>query len=289
MARDDTDPQQSQARARRVAVIIPCHNDGALVGEAVSSLDRGPETELVIVDDGSTDPETRRALDDLARRGVTVLRQENAGLSAARMAGVRATSAPYIYNLDADDLAVSTGLQTMLERLEADPQAAVCFGDYEEFGDSELIRLVPITIDPFRLAFTNEYPVTALFRREALEAAGGWREVGAGYEDWRLWMTLAEQGSRGVHAGRGVLTYRRRLHGERMLGAAKRDHRALYRTLRSEHPRLFAELRAHRRASDLPSLRKLLYPVVYGPRRRFRFERKLKAWLDRLGVWTLRG
>jgi glycosyltransferase involved in cell wall biosynthesis len=289
MATEDARSEDPQAHAPRVAVIIPCYNDGALLREAVSSLAAGLDTEIVVVDDGSTDPQTRQTLDDLARQGVAVVRQQNAGLSAARMAGMGATTAPYIYNLDADDLAVSSGLQTMVERLDADLQAVVCYGDYQEFGDAELIRLVPTTIDPFRLAYTNEYPVTALFRREALEAAGGWRELGSGYEDWRLWMTLAERGCRGVHAGPGVITYRRRLHGERMLGAAKRDHRALYRALRREHPGLFAERRAHRRASSLSMLRKLVYPVLYGPRRRFRFERRVKAWLDRLGVWTMRG
>jgi hypothetical protein len=122
-----------------------------------------------------------------------------------------------------------------------------------------------------------------------LEAVGGWQHLGSGYEDWRLWMTLAERGCHGVHAGTGVLTFQKRLHGERMLGAAKTDHRALYSALRREHPRLFEQVPQHRRASSLSPLRKLLYPIVYGGRRRFRFERRAKAWLDRIGLWTLRG
>jgi len=270
-------------------VIIPCHNDGAFVPEAVSSVKDVKGVELVVVDDGSTDPGTQRVLEDLAEQGIVVLRQDNAGLSAARMAGVRATTAPYVYNLDSDDLGVGSTLELMADHLDADCDTAVCYGDYQEFGDFELIRLVPQTIDPFRLAYTNEYPVTALFRRSALEAVGGWRHLGAGYEDWGLWMALAEHGCRGVHAGPGILTFRKRLHGQRMLGAAKADHRVLYRALRREHPSLFEGLTAHRRASGLSRPRKLLYPVLYGGRRRFRFERRIKAWLDRVGIWTLRG
>ena len=270
-------------------MVIPCYNDGAVLPEAVASV-RGVEgVETVVVDDGSTDEHTRRVLADLTAQGTFVLRQDNAGLSAARMAGVRATSAPYVYNLDADDLAVGQTLRTMAERLDGDPEAAVCYGDYQEFGDHELLRLVPPTIDPLRLAYTNEYPVTAMFRRSVLEAVGGWRHLGAGYEDWGLWMALAERGCRGVHAGPRVLTFRKRLHGTRMLGAAKADHRALYAALRREHPRLFAELPAHRRASELSRARKLLYPVLYGGRRRFPFEQRVKTWLDRAGIWTLRG
>jgi len=282
-------PEDGTTDRPRIAVVIPCYNDGALVPDAVASVAEGEPVELVVVDDGSTEDTARQALEQLRERGVTVLRQENAGLSAARMAGVRATTAPYVYNLDADDLAPPGALAAMADRLDADPEAAVCYGDYEEFGESRLIRRVPRSIDPYRLAYTNEYPVTALFRRTALEDCGGWRHLGAGYEDWGLWMGLAEGGWRGAYAGEGVLTFRRRLHGERMLSAARARHRELYGALRAEHPRLFAQLKEHRVASDMSPIRKLLYPLVYGGRRRLRFERHVKAALDRAGVWTLRG
>jgi glycosyltransferase involved in cell wall biosynthesis len=274
----------------RVAVIVPCFNDGELVVEAVASVGACPEpVELVIVDDGSTDPATLAVLDGLERDGRRVLHQANTGLPGARMAGLAATAAPYVFPLDADDLLVGATLPVMADRLDADPGAAVCFGDYAEFGGPEdLVRAVPATLDPFRIAYANEYPVAALFRRTALEAAGGWKAIRWGYEDWDLWMGLAEAGARGVHAGAGLVTYRRRLHGERMLTGAKRNHRELYRTLQGRHPKLFADIAAHRRASDMSGARKLLYPIVYGSRPRFRAERHLKALLDRTRIWTLR-
>ena len=274
----------------RVAVIVPCFNDGGLVTEAVASARACPEpVELVVVDDGSTDPDTLTVLDELEADGVRVIHQENTGLPGARMAGLAATEAPYVFPLDADDLLVPESLPLMADRLDADPVAAACFGDYAEFGGPEdLIRAVPTTLDPFRVAYANEYPVSALFRRTALEQVRGWRNLGVGYEDWDLWMSLVEAGHRGAHAGEGVLTYRRRLHGERMLTNAKRNHRELYRTLKERHPKLFADIAAHRERSDLSPLRKLLYPIVYGGRRRFAIERHLKAALDRTRIWTLR-
>jgi glycosyltransferase involved in cell wall biosynthesis len=90
----------------RVAVVIPCFDDGATLGEAVDSLAGEEPHELVVVDDGTTDERTLRILEEREVAGVRVLRQENAGLSAARMAGVRATSARYVFPLDADDLLV---------------------------------------------------------------------------------------------------------------------------------------------------------------------------------------
>lgn len=272
----------------RIAVIVPCFNDGHVVTGAVDSLDGALEPlEVVVVDDGSTDEATAAVLDGLRRRGVHVLRQDNTGLPGARMAGLAATSAPYVFPLDADDEACPAALTVLADRLDAEPDLAACFGDYIEFGHGEeLVRGVPPRLDPYRIAYVNEYPVTALFRRTALEAVGGWKAIRWGYEDWDLWMGLAERGLDAAHGGQ--VTHRRRLGGERMLAGAKRNHRTLYKELRSRHPALFAAVREHRERSDLSPLRKRLYPIVYGGRRRFAFEARLKALLDRLGVWTLR-
>jgi glycosyltransferase involved in cell wall biosynthesis len=276
--------------APRIAVIISCYNDGRLATEAVESVEGGEPVELVVVDGSSSDGETLRILDELEGDGVKVLRhEENLGLAAARNTGLEATSARYVFPLDADDHAIPEALSAMADVLDADANAAVCFGDYLEFGSLELVRAVPARIDPYRLAFANEYPGLALFRRTMLEEVGGWRGApGPAYVDWDLWMTLAERGDRAVHLGEGRLTFRRRLEGPSMNTAARKRHPALYRGLRREHGRLFEELRAHRKASDLHPFRKLVYPLVYGGRRRLAFEPKLKVLLDRAGIWTLR-
>ncbi|MFY9579546.1 MAG: glycosyltransferase family A protein [Gaiellaceae bacterium] len=272
----------------RVAVILPCHNDGPLLLEALGSIDEIEPVEVVVVDDHSTEDETLAALEMLPAWVGLVRHEANEGLAVARNTGLHATKAPYVLPLDADDLAVAGALTAMADRLDSTPEAAVCFGDYLEFGDHELVRVVPAGLDPFRLAYINEYPVTSLFRRSALQEVGGWRKVVPGYEDWDLWLSLVERGYEGVHLGSGRLTYRRRLHGERMLTAAKREHRARYLRLRDLHPRLFADISRHRGESDLSLRRKLLYPVVYGGRPRFGFEQRLKGWLDEHRIWTLR-
>jgi hypothetical protein len=202
------------------------------------------------------------------------------------MTGVRETSARYVFDLDADDLAVGGALAAMADRLDAVASTGVCFGDFAELGETERVRAVPHRIDPYRLAYANEYPTSALFRRETLVEVGGW-ELRSGYEDWDLWLKFAERGDPGVHAGEGVITYRRRLHGPRMLAATRRRHRAVYRHLRDRHPRVFEDIAAHRRASSLSPGRKLLYPVVFGGRPRFAFEHRVRAWMDRVGVWRM--
>lgn len=272
----------------RIAVLIPCYRDGKLAIETVRSVEESEPVELVVVDDHSEDAMTEAALRQLEAQGVTVIRHDrNIGPAGARATGLKATSAPYVFPLDADDLAVPGVLGRMADLLDLHPEADVCFGDYAEFGESDVIRAVPTGIDPYRLAYANEYPVSSLFRRSVLESIGAWPLMPA-YEDWHLWMTLAERGSTGIHLGPGDVTYRRRLHGSRLLTASKRTHPQLYARLRRDHSRLFANLASHRRHSKLHPARKLIYPIIYGGRRRFAWEARVKAALDRAGVWTLR-
>jgi glycosyltransferase involved in cell wall biosynthesis len=268
MSEPGAPPPHAAPAAARIAVIVPCFNDGPLVPEALASLVEPEPLEVLVVDDASRDPATVVALAKLAGQGVRVVRHEhNQGLPPARMTGLRATRAPYVFPLDADDLAVPGALSAMADLLDARPDVAVCFGDYAEFGTHERVRRVPARLDPFRVAYRNDYPVSSLFRRSALEAVGGWQAVGGavGYEDWNLWMSLAEAGHAGAHWGRGV-ALRRRLHGERMLTDAAGRHVALYDTLRRTHPRLFSDLASHRRTTDLARPARWIYPILYGRR-----------------------
>jgi glycosyltransferase involved in cell wall biosynthesis len=244
----------------RAAVIVPCFDDGATLEETLESL-RGQEPhELVIVDDGSRGVQTLALMDRLRDAGVHVVRQENAGLSAARMAGVGATTAPYVLPLDADDALEPGAITALADALDRDPGIAVAWGDVTIFGDFEY-RLAPRRVlDPWWITFANGVPVTSMIRRSALLEAGGW-SMGSGYEDWDLWMSLAERGRRGAYIGRPVQRYRR--HGVRMLGEtiARRDERLAQ--LRLRHPELFARRSRTWRSSRAPWRSRLLLPLVH--------------------------
>jgi len=260
---------------------------------ALASIEASEPIEVVIVDDGSTDPETQRVLEMLDSDGHAVIRHErNLGVAEARNTGLGETRAPYVFPLDADDLVHPGALTMMAGQLDANPDAAVCYGDYEEVRRrTRLIRAVPDRIDPFRIAYTNEMPGTALYRRTVLEQIDGWQAADPtqqGYEDWNLWMTLAEREIQGVHLGAGIPVFQYRIHSGRVNESARRRHRQLYRSLRAAHPKLFGDLSEYRARSDLSLARKLLYPVVYGGRPRFGTERPVKRLLDRAGIWTLR-
>lgn len=292
MTGSDAEPADRSSGAR-IAVLIPCYEDGGLLETTVRSIDETEPVEIVVVDDGSTGAATHAALDRLEGAGVKVIRHgENRGVSAARNSALAASTAPFVFPLDADDLAISGRLGEMADRLDQDRQAAVCYGDFLEFGRHLLLRAVPGRIDPFRLVYANEYPPAALFRRSTLEQIGGWHRVWDGLDarsDWGLWMSLAEEGALGLHFGSRIPTYLYRLHEPRLAMRGRKYHREIYEGLKAAHPRLFGHIPEHRRESDLPATRKLLYPLIYGRRslRPWEAEPHVKRALDKLGLWTL--
>ncbi len=278
----------------RIAVIVPCFNDGMLLVEALGSISEAEPIEVVVVDDGSTDPETAAALNIVEGGSTTVIRHdENRGVSAARNTALHACEAEFVVPLDADDLLLDGILAELADRLESEPAAAVSYGDYLEFsseGPELTLRRAPERIDGFRIVHVNEYPPLAMFRRELLVDLGGWKRVGEGldaHSDWGLWMTLAEHEATGVYLGAEKITYLHREHGFRLATQAREHHRELYEGLKQAHPRLFTELSLRRRTSDLGFCRRLLYPAVYGQRHAMRpLGRRVRDVLDRFGVWS---
>ena len=110
-----------------VSVIIPCYNYGRFLAAALDSVraQNYPATEIVVVDDGSTDDTPAVA----ARYPEAVyLRQENQGLSAARNAGIRASRGELLVFLDADDWLYPGALATNAAVLRQHPEAAFVAG-----------------------------------------------------------------------------------------------------------------------------------------------------------------
>lgn len=239
--------------------MVACFNDGATLEEALATLDDQEPVELVVVNDGSTDPATLETLARLRARGVRVVDQENTGLPGARMTGVRATSARYVYPLDADDGVAPGALAELADALDLHPDAAVAYGDQQLFGDFTFVSPRARSLDPWAITHLNPLPVSSLVRRDDLLAVGGWRVKG-GYEDWDLWMGLAERGRRGVHVGRPTHLYR--IHGSRMLTETRSRHAAQFGRCRELHPGLFERRARNWLRSDAPLSWRLLLPIV---------------------------
>jgi GT2 family glycosyltransferase len=109
-----------------VSVIIPTCNRAAYLEAAVRSVlaQTHRPAEVIIVDDGSTDGTAELCMS--FPEPVQYIRQENAGVSAARNRGIRNAKGEYVALLDSDDVWHATKLETQLAALREFPEAQWC-------------------------------------------------------------------------------------------------------------------------------------------------------------------
>ena len=196
----------------RVSVLLPCFNHGAFIDESLNSVlaQTCQDFEVVIVDDGSTDPETVEKLSSCSLPRVRVLRTENRGLPAARNHAARHASGAVYCALDADDRLAPTWFEKALRVLDEQPSVSFVSHWLETFGD-ERWTWTPAQCDLPALLARNAVNGAALVRREAFEAAGGYDEsMREGCEDWDFWLRLVESGRAGWIVPEVLFYYRRR-------------------------------------------------------------------------------
>jgi glycosyltransferase involved in cell wall biosynthesis len=177
--------------APRIAIATACYNHAHFLGEALESIEASTveDWELVVVDDGSTDDSLGVALSYAEQNPrIRVLTfPENRGLAAAHNAAVRATSAPWLVKVDADDRIAPTYLEAILAAAAEDPTRNVIFSGARVFGN-ELYDYVYPPFDPARMIDTLMIPGPAAYRRPLWEAVDGQDESLRGCEDWDFWV-----------------------------------------------------------------------------------------------------
>lgn len=109
----------------RVSVVIPAHNTEKYVGECIESAlaQTWPDTEVVVVDDGSTDG-TPGVLAGYSGRAKIVRSAECRGLSAARNRGVEESTGAWIKFLDSDDMLEPGAVELLMGAAGALPPSA---------------------------------------------------------------------------------------------------------------------------------------------------------------------
>ena len=123
-----------------VTVVIPCFNQGRFLHDAIRSVFRQAydSWEIIVVDDGSTEPHTKAVLRSLGYPRTRIIRQRNQGLPAARNAGMSAARGRYLVPLDADDELGFAFLPGTVDALERNPTAAFAHTWTRLFGNQDL-------------------------------------------------------------------------------------------------------------------------------------------------------
>lgn len=223
-----------------ISVIIPCYNHGLYLAEAVDSVlaQTWQNMEIIVVDDGSSDGETRSILERFVRPKTRIIHHsENLGLPAARNTGIRQAKGKYICCLDADDKLHPTYLEKAMLLMEANPGVSIFYSWVQVFGDEDRVWYSP-QFDPAQLIFSNQIIAPAVFRRKDWEDVGGYREeMNLGYEDWEFWVRLARRGYRGYRIPEKMLLVRR--VGRSFVHAAMEKHDQLVDDMRRYNPDVY--------------------------------------------------
>jgi len=202
-----------------VTVIVPTYNRAALLAQALDSVaaQTFTEFEVVVVDDGSTEPIEEMVAGHATRP--RFIRQANLGPAAARNRGIESAAAPLVAFLDSDDLWLPQKLETCARYFESHRDIRIVFGPMSPIdaaGAPVPGRTKPchggwITEHLFRSSFVHVPTVVA--HRDLLRDAGGFNETLPVCEDYDLWLRLSVDNPFGLVEPPLAL---RRLHDNRL-------------------------------------------------------------------------
>jgi glycosyltransferase involved in cell wall biosynthesis len=207
-----------KATAMHIGIVTPAYNIAPYLGDAVRSVlaQTHHDWSMTIVDDGSADG-TADIAREIPDRRIRIVRQSNAGVSAARNNGLAQTSADAVLFLDGDDWLSPDALLVLSRALRDDSKAIAAVGRYARVAiggplgraspppSGDLLQTLLV-----RNLFANGGHL--LIRRAALAAAGLFRADLRYGEDWEYWTRLARHGLFVAAPTRAPLLYVRERH-----------------------------------------------------------------------------
>ncbi|MEQ8834016.1 MAG: glycosyltransferase [Miltoncostaeaceae bacterium] len=181
-----------------VTTIIPTYNGAEHLAETIQSiLDQDhPAVEVLVVVDGSTD-DTSAVLEGFGDR-VRVVAQPNRGQATAVNSGLAAARGEYLTLISDDDPILPGALSRLVAVLEDDDELLVAYPDWNEIdGDGRPVRIIRTRewslIESVRLRVCIPGPC-AVFRRRAVDLAGGWDTRLRYTADSDFWMRIGLHG-----------------------------------------------------------------------------------------------
>ncbi|GAB2533637.1 glycosyltransferase [Rufibacter soli] len=185
-----------------LSVVIPYYNMGAYLEQCIKSIIDSdyPIKEILVIDDGSTEPESQEMLRVLQEKyGFTVFSKENEGLSATRNYGAARAKGQYLAFLDADDAVEKTYYCKAISVLKAyqNVHFVGCWVQYFEGNTSCWPSFNP---EPPYLLLHNMVNSSALVYKKSSFLQAGLNDPALvyGMEDWDSVIGLVENGFRGV-------------------------------------------------------------------------------------------
>jgi glycosyltransferase involved in cell wall biosynthesis len=243
-----------------VSVILPCFNAHRFLGQALDSvrMQTFRDFETIVINDGSTDPDTLLFLEKLPT-DIRVVHQENRGLSGARNSGFREARGRFVLPLDCDDWIEPSFLEKLVAAISAkDSDNSFVFCHLALEGDKA--GMLPKQFNLFEQLCANQLPYCLLMSRALWQRAGGYDEsMRLGAEDWEFNIRLALAGANAVLVPEALFHYRVSSSGM-LLSTSRQRHHLLWATIQSRHAdayRPVALFRLWRNWRRMPSNRPL--------------------------------
>lgn len=225
-----------------VSVVIPYYNRADTIDDTLRSLRSQTFTnfETILVDDGSPDLDSIEKLKDIEKNSpqISVIRQKNQGVAAARNNGIKQARGKYVVCLDSDDMLDPTYLEKAVILLETQPDVAIATTWMDMFGIKKE-RFKNVSYDPLQLYKDNMVITAAMFRKQAWEVAGGYKPK-IGYEDWDFWLSLGENGFWGRLIPEALFQYRTSMQSRYV--DDKDVHWSNLQSIRELHPKYRASI-----------------------------------------------
>lgn len=201
---------------RKVSIIIPCYNQENYIEESITSAlnQTYPNTEIVCVNDGSTDNsgEIIKKFAEKYKNIVFFDETENKGLVFARNLAIEAAQGEYILPLDADDKIDATYVEKAIKILEENPKVGIVYCRAKLFGSKNKIWKLP-DFSKEEILYANSIFCSAMFRKSDFQKAGGYKTcMSLGCEDWDLWLTFIEMGFEAYRIDETLFFYRQVRH-----------------------------------------------------------------------------
>lgn len=177
-----------------VSVVIPCHNDGRYIEETIRSVENQTyeEIEIVIIDDASTDEQTRKVLDKLSSKHRVIRFKENHGPSKGRNEAIIQSKGEIILCLDADDIIEPKYIEKGIEIFRSRPSVGVVYCRARYFDNRQGPWALP-KYSVGRMLIENVIFISAMFRKDLWAKVGGFDEKMKWREDWDFWLSVIEQ------------------------------------------------------------------------------------------------
>ena len=188
------------------SVVIPLYNKERQIAGTLRSVfaQTCADYEIIVVDDGSTDG-SAAVVESLHDPRIRLIRQANAGVSAARNLGIAEARGEYIALLDADDEWRPEYLATIAALIRKYPQCDVFATNYSHVDSNgktfpTILRKIPFDGDDgilynyFEVASVSSPPICSICitaRKEAFQSVGGFPLGIKSGEDLLTWARLA--------------------------------------------------------------------------------------------------